>query len=380
MAVLEIMVVAGEVSGDQHAAELVAQVRQRLPEARFFGMGGAKLAEQGTDLIYSAHEVSVMGISEVLPKLPRIWKVLKGLERAASRRQPACAILVDIPDFNLRLARKLKGLGVPIAYYVSPMVWAWRRGRIDSISGRVDKMLCILPFEEALYRRAGARARYVGNPLLDQLPPVAEPARFRQALGIDVARPTLALLPGSRVSEVRRILPAMVAAAKELKTERPDLQLVIPVAPSIPLALISSHFAGSDLQPVLIEGRAPEAIGASDVAVVASGTAVLEAGLMQRPAVVVYRVALFSYLVGRLMLRVKQIALVNLLLGRPLLPELVQHRMSPKRIAAEVRRLWQGPAREDVMRGLSELRSLLGSPGAAGRAAQEVVALIRGAS
>jgi lipid-A-disaccharide synthase len=382
MAVLEIMVVAGEVSGDQHAAELVAQLRNRLPEARFFGMGGTKLAQQGADLLYGAHEVSVMGIAEVLPKLPRIWKVIKGLERAAARRRPACAILVDIPDFNLRLARRLKRFGIPVVYYVSPMVWAWRRGRIEAIAGRVDEMLCILPFEESIYRRAGVRARYVGNPLLEQLPPPAEPRRFRQALGLDPSRPTLALLPGSRILEVRRILPAMAGAARELSAERPELQVVIPIADAIPRIEISSHFEATGIQPALVEGRAAEVIGASEVAVVASGTAVLEAGLMQRPAVVVYRVAPLTYLIGRLLLplNIEYIGLVNLLLGRRVFPELIQHQMTAKRIAAEVRRLWQGPAREEVLRGLSKLRPQLGSPGAAGRAAQEVLTLIRGLS
>src|SRR5262249_43109922 len=204
MALSEIMVVTGEVSGDQHAAELVEQLKKRLSEARFFGMGGARLAEQGVDLIYSANEISVMGITEVLPKLKRIARVMAGLERAAARREPLCAILVDIPDFNLRLARRLKRLNVPVAYYVSPMIWAWRRGRIETIASSVDEMLCILPLGEAIYRRAGVRARYVGNPVLDQLPAPADKAVFRKALELDPQRPTLALLPGSRLSEIER--------------------------------------------------------------------------------------------------------------------------------------------------------------------------------
>ncbi len=379
MLLQQIMVVAGEVSGDQHAADLVAQLKKRLPDARFFGMGGARLGEQGVDLIYSASEVSVMGITEVLPKLRRILQVMNGLKRSAQHRQPACAILVDSPDFNLRLARKLKRLGIPVAYYVSPMVWAWRRGRIETIADCVDQVLCILPFEEAIYRRAGVRARYVGNPVLDQLPAPAEKEEFRARLGLDPQRPTLALLPGSRMPEVRRILPAMVGAAQELAAERAGLQVVIPVAPSIPTEEIRSRFAGSGIEPTLVDGRAPEVIGASDAAVIASGTAVLEASLMQRPFAVVYRVSLLSYLVGRVMLRVAHIALVNLLLGKRLVPELLQGSMTPRRIAAEVRRFWNpGPDRDQILSGLAELRAKLGPRGAASRAADAIVSLLRG--
>jgi len=303
---------------------------------------------------------------------------MKGLERSAAHRQPLVAILVDIPDFNLRLARRLKRLSIPVAYYVSPMIWAWRRGRIETIAGCVDEMLCILPFEEAIYRRAGVPARYVGNPVLDQLPPPADREVFRRNLGLDPQRPVLALLPGSRISEIERILPAMVGAAKELSAERPGLQVAIPVAPSVPPEEIRSRFSGSGVEPVLMAGRAPEVVGASDAAVVASGTAVLEAGLMQRPFVVVYRVAALSYLVGRLLVRVPHIGLVNLLLGRRVVPELLQGAMTAQRIAAEVRRIWSpGPDQDRILSGLAELRATLGPAGAASRAAQEIVSLLR---
>jgi lipid-A-disaccharide synthase len=379
MALLQIMIVAGEASGDQLMADLVAEIRRRLPEARFFGMGGPLCAAQNAELVYGAREVSVMGITEVIPKLPRMLKVLRGLARAASHRRPACAILADIPDFNLRLALKLKRMGIPVVYYVSPMIWAWRTGRIEAIAERVDEMICILPFEEAIYRRAGVRVKYVGNPVLDQVPPAADPAHFRAQLGLDERRPTLALLPGSRPSEIRRILPAMVGAARELARDRSDLQVVVPVAPSIPRADIASAFSGSGQEPSLVSGKAADVVGASDAAVVASGTAVLEAALMERPFIVVYRVAPVSYLVGRMMLKVKYVSLVNLLLGRRVVPELIQGAMSPETIAGEVRRLWNpGRDRDEMLSSLREVREKLGRRGAAARAADEVVALIRG--
>ena len=373
----QILVVTGEASGDAHASELVACLQARRPDLHFFGMGGSKLAARGVELLYGAHEVSVMGITEVLPKIPRILKVLRGLATAAAERRPICAILVDIPDFNLRLAKKLKALGVPVAYYVSPMIWAWRQGRVKTIRKLVDRMLCILPFEEAFYRNSGVDARYVGSPVVEQVPAPASAATFRQRLGLSEQAPTLALLPGSRMSEIRRLLPAMVSAAKQLSSERPGLQIVVPVAPTIPREEVLSRFEGSGLSPQLVDGRAPEVVGASDAAIVASGTAVLEAGLMQRPLVVVYRVSLLTYLIGRLMLKVAHVALVNLLAGRRLVPELLQGDMTPERIAAEVRRVWDpGAPREEMLRGLEEVRGRLGGPGAAERAAEAVLELL----
>ncbi|WNG35928.1 lipid-A-disaccharide synthase [Archangium minus] len=373
----QILVVAGEASGDAHAAELVAALKARRPDLTFFGMGGSRLAAQGVELLYGAHEVNVMGITEVLPKIPRILQVMGGLARAAAERRPACAILVDIPDFNLRLAARLKKLGIPVAYYVSPMIWAWRRGRVKTIAKLVDRMLCILPFEEDFYREAGVAARYVGSPVVEQMPSPASTTAFRQKLGLPAETPTLALLPGSRMSEIRRILPAMVGAAKQLVAERPGLQVVVPVAPTIPREEIVSRFEGSGVQPVLVEGRAPEVVGASDAAIVASGTAALEAGLMQRPFVVVYRVSLVTYLVGRMMLKVAHVALVNLLAGRRVVPELLQGDMTPERIAGEIRRLWvPGTPREEMLQGLEEVRTRLGEAGAASRAAESVLELV----
>jgi lipid-A-disaccharide synthase len=372
----DILVVAGEASGDQHAASLVAELRARRPALRFFGMGGSRLATEGVHLLYDAHEISVMGITEVLPKIPRILKVLGGLARAARARRPGLAILVDVPDFNLRLARKLKGLGIPVAYYVSPMVWAWRPSRVKAIARDVDRMLCILPFEEAWYRERGVHAHYVGSPVLDHLPPTVQAQAHRRALGLDPDRPTLALLPGSRMSEVRRLLPSMVAAATLLAARRPGLQIVVPVAPTVPRAEVESRFAGTGLGPLFVDGRAPEAVGASDVAVVASGTATLEAGLMRRPLVVVYRVSRISWWVGRLLVKVAFVSLVNLLVGRKVVPELLQDQMQPARIAGEVDRLWEGEARAEAEAGLAELRMKLGEPGASRRAADVVLELL----
>ena len=374
----DILVVAGEASGDQHGADVVRALRARDPSLRFFGMGGKHLGEAGVELLYGAHEVSVMGIAEVLPRLWRILSVMKGLEHAARARRPALALLVDIPDFNLRLAARLKAQGVKVAYYVSPMLWAWREGRVRQVAARVDEMLCILPFEEPFYRERGVQARYVGNPVVEQVPAPATRAAFRAALGV-ADRPTVALLPGSRPSEVRRILPALVGAAQRLVAARPGLQLLVPVAPTIPRDTVLGAFSAAGLSPVLVDGRAPEVVGASDAAVVASGTATLEAGMMERPFVVVYGVSWLTWLVGRLMLRVAHVALVNLLAGRRVVPELIQLEMTPERISEEIQRVWdEGPAREAQLQGLREVKAVLGAPGAAGRAAAAILKLLEG--
>lgn len=372
MSLTEILVVAGEASGDSHAAGLIERLRSRSSSLRFFGMGGPKLAAAGADLLYGTREISVMGFSEVLPKLRRILHVMKGLERAAARRRPACAILVDVPDFNLRLAARLKRLGIPVIYYVSPMIWAWRGSRIHQIARDVDAMLCILPFEEGYYRERGVTARYVGSPVLEGIPEPGPAARFRRALGLPEEAATLAVLPGSRPGEVRRLLPTLARAAAMVARNHPGLSTVVPVAPGLERAQFEEAFAAAGARVHLIDGRAPEVVGASDVAVVASGTATLEAGLMERPVVVVYRVSPLNYWIGKALLRLPYFSLLNLLAERPLVPELIQSELRPERVAQEVERLWTGADRAGLLAGLNEVRARLGPPGAAERAAEVV--------
>jgi lipid-A-disaccharide synthase len=367
------MVVAGEASGDQHAAEVVAALKARDPSLRFFGMGGPKLAAQGVELIHGAHEISVMGLVEVLPKVPRIWRVMLELAREAKARRPAVALLVDVPDFNLRLAKRLKAVGIPVAWYVAPMAWAWREGRVSQLRARVDRLLCILPFEEKFFRDRGVEATYVGSPVLEQMPPPLSPAEHRRALGLE-DRPTLALLPGSRGSELTRLLPTLVEVARSEQRKRPELQVVVPIASGLAKEKVTAPFAGLTVR--FVDGRAPEAVGASDVAVVASGTATLEAALMRRPMVVIYRLSPLTYLMARALVRLPHFSLVNLLAGRGLVPELLQDQVTPEAIGAALEPLYAGPKREALLAGLDEVRATLGAPGAAARAAEAVHALI----
>lgn len=369
----EILIVAGEASADLHAARVLQELRRLRPGVTAFGVGGPRLREAGLDALYPAEDISVMGLVEVLPRIPRILSILRGLRRAAEARRPRVALLVDLPDFNLRLAAKLKAQGVRVVYYVSPTIWAWRRGRARHIARVVDRMLCILPFEPAAYQGTGVRADFVGHPFAER-PPPGPPEGYRQALGLAQGRTTVAIVPGSRRSELARLFPPMLEAAERIRAVHPDAQFVVPVAPTLSRGELAPYLAAhATLDVRLVDGRAEEAVGASDAALVKSGTSTLEAGLMLRPLVVVYKLSWFSYLVARLLVRISFFSLVNLLVGRRVVPELLQGGASAQAMAAEVLALLpEGPARRAQLDGLREVRAALGEPGAPERVAHVV--------
>jgi lipid-A-disaccharide synthase len=336
-------------------------------------MSGPRLRAAGLEALHRAEDMSVMGVAEVIPAIPRILGILRDLAATAAERRPKVALLVDSPDFNLRLAKRLKKAGIPVVYYVSPTVWAWRRGRVKTIRKFVDRMLCILPFEEPFYADTGVSARFVGHPLAER-PPPETPDRYREALGLDRARTTVALVPGSRHGEIERILPEMLDAAERVRARHPDAQFVVPVAPTVREQDLRPHLARhATLEVKLVDGRAEEVVGASDAALVKSGTSTLEAALMARPMVVVYRFSWLSWVVARALVKVAHVALVNLLAGRRLVPELLQREANGERMAAELERLLDDrAAREEQIAGLRSVRASLGEPGAARRVAEEI--------
>jgi lipid-A-disaccharide synthase len=369
----EILIVAAEASADLHAARALEELRRIRPGARAFGVGGPRLRAAGLETLFPAEDLNVMGFAEVLPKIPKILGIMRGLREAAAARRPAVALLVDSPDFNLRLAKHLKRLGVKVVYYVSPMIWAWRRGRARKIAKVVDRMLCILPFEERFYEGTGVSARFVGHPFAERALP-GDAASYQAALGLPAGRTTIALLPGSRRSEVDRIFPPMLEAAERIKARHPDVQFVVPVAVTLPEGVLRpalERHPGLDVR--LVAGRADEVVGASDVALVKSGTSTLETALMQRPMVVVYKMAWITYWIGRLLVHMSHFALVNILAGRTVVPELLQQEASPERMALEIERLLSDPgARRAQLDGIAEVRRSLGEPGAAHRVAEEI--------
>jgi lipid-A-disaccharide synthase len=383
---LELLVVAAEASADLHGAAVLRELRRLLPEVRAFGAAGPLLRAEGCEALVRAEDLSVMGVAEVLPALPRIFDAMDALADAARERRPRAALLIDSPDFNLRLAQRLKQRRIPVVYFIGPKVWAWRTYRVRQIAASVLRMLVILPFEADFYQRHGVRATFVGNPTADahRAPEAAaDRAALRRSLGLDPGAKVLALLPGSRRQEIERLFPPMLDAAALLRSREPGLQIAVPVAPTVDrAALVANINERSFTNAILVDGRAPEVLAAADAAVVASGTATLEAALAQVPTVVVYRLSWLSWLLGRLLVRVKFVSLINLLAGRALVPELLQGRCTPELIAAEAAPLLEESApRAAQLHGMRALRDELapaGSPGAARRAAAELCAVLRG--
>lgn len=366
----ELLVVAGEASGDLHGARLLTELRRLRPGLSAFGLGGSELRAAGLATIADSAEVAVVGITEVLKVLPRVRQVFAELLREVDRRRPRAALLIDFPDFNLRLAGELKRRGVPVVYYVSPQVWAWRRGRVKTIARRVDRMLVLFPFEVDFYRRAGVAAIHVGHPLVDEVPPL--PGAWDAGAPPGEKPYRLALLPGSRASEVAALLPAMLETVRLLAGELPVVATLIK-APTIARETLEEAVALSGLPVGIVAGDRFATIAGSHLALCASGTATLEVGLLGTPMVVLYRLAGWTYVMARLLVHLPYFSLVNLVLGRAVVPELLQRQATPPRIAAEARRLLtDAGARQAVRSGLAELRARLGEGGASGRAAREV--------
>lgn len=372
-----IFIVAGEASGDLHGAGLVRALHSENPRLRFQGVGGSRMEEAGVEILVPSSEMAVVGLTEVIPRLARINAASRLIKRILEHSPPDLLILLDYPEFNLHIAGKAGRCGVPVFYYISPQVWAWRRGRIRKIARRVDRMAVILPFEEALYRKTGMDVSYVGHPLLDAVPEDAcrSDARRRMGLGKDI--PVMGILPGSRDEEVKNLLPDMLRAALILRGIRPDIRFVIPVASTVSPGLIEGLVKEGSTEVLLWHDDMHHVVPGCDVALVASGTATLETAFHMVPMVIAYRVSPLSYRIGKAVVRVPHIGLVNIVAGKEVVPELIQGDVSPARLAREaVRLLTPGPIRERVIRDLGEVKSLLGPRGASKRTARRVLEMM----
>ena len=373
----KILLVAGEVSGDLHGSHLVEAIQRIEPEVQFSGVGGEGLERRGVKLLYSAHSLSVVGITEVFVKLRAILKALRGLKRSLQREKPDLVILIDFPEFNLRLAKIAHRRGIPILYYISPQVWAWRPKRIRLIAQLVRKMVVLFPFEVPLYEAAGVDVEWVGHPLLDIVKPTLPKEKAYQQFGLDPKQRTIGLLPGSRSHEVERLLPPLLASAHLLQKEIPDLQFVIPLAPGIPKTILTSRMKNISVPVKVVEGFTYDVMNLSDLLITASGTATLEGAILGKPMIIIYKVSFPSYWIGRALIRVDHIGLVNLVAEKEIAPELIQKDVNPQRIADEALRILRDPILSRKMsESMGEVCQKLGKPGAAQRAARIVTSLL----
>ncbi|MDD5099678.1 MAG: lipid-A-disaccharide synthase [Syntrophales bacterium] len=371
MSARRVMIVAGEASGDLHGGNLVREMRRIDPDIRFSGVGGKQMQEAGVELLADAADMAVVGLTEVGFKLGLILRVMRRLKISLKKDPPDLVILIDYPDFNLPLARTARKCGVKVLYYISPQVWAWRKGRIETIRKNVDRMVVILPFEEKFYREAGVDVSFVGHPLLDEVRKKYERPAALKRFGLRQEAITIAILPGSRRNEVAALLPEMLRACRILTEKISPLQFVLPIAGTLDPAFVRDILRPFRLRVNIIPDEIYDVIAVADAAMVASGTATLETALLETPMVVIYKVSGISYAIGRRFISVDHISLVNLIAGRTLVPELIQAEANPERIAAEVREIVtrRGKARE-MRAALAEIRGKLGTPGASQRTAR----------
>jgi len=372
-----VFIIAGEASGDVHGANLVKAMAAADPSLSFRGVGGRELREAGVQLLWDAAEVAVVGLLEVARHLLTIARAFRLAINTLRIWQPHLLILIDYPDFNLLVARKAKQLGIPVMYYISPQVWAWRSGRVKTIRRCVDRMVVLFPFEETLYREAGVPVSFVGHPFLDAVT-VRDREQLGRRLGVSLGgRPLVGLLPGSRQNEVRALLPIMLEAAASLVRRMPHAHFLLPLASTIRADQVRPLLQGRDLPLTVMEGRTHEAIQACELIVAASGSVTLEAAILGTPLVVVYKVHRLSYEVGRRLIRVKHIGLVNLVAGETVAPELIQEQVTAEGVVKEVMGILEDPGRQGWIRSrLEEVRRRLGSPGASFRAAEIALSLL----
>lgn len=377
-----IMIVAGEASGDMHGARLIAALMAQAPGARICGIGGPELTRQGVEILYDASRLAVVGIVEVLSHFRFIREAMRALEKRLREQPPDLLILIDYPDFNLILAKKAKRLGIPVFYYISPQVWAWRSGRVKTIKKLVDRMAVILPFEQEFYRKLGMRVDFVGHPLMDAVQPTRSREDFLQSLGIDPESTVIGILPGSRKREIAGMLPVFLAAAKRMREQLVKPVFVLPLAPTLNEEdLLANGLGEAGVEVRVVRENRYDLMGACNAVMAASGTVSLELAILDVPMVISYRVSPLTYFLGRRLIKVQYASLVNLVAGREVVPELLQDEAVPEKIADATLRLIKNQAeRTRMLAGLAEVRERLGGPGASERSARLALDLARSAS
>jgi len=368
------LIVAGEASADMYGAEVTRALRHKFDNAQFYGLGGPRMRNAGVELEGDISKTAVVGPFEALSSLGILYSVFRRLADRVEAEPPSAAVLIDFPDFNLRLAKRLKHAGVPVVYYVSPQVWAWREGRVKQIQELVNKMLVILPFEEEIYRKAGVDVEFVGHPLIDMVRATKSKEEFCDDHGIDPRKTIVALLPGSRRKEVRFVLPTMCEAAALILAKKPDAQFVLPLASGLDRKFVQEMIRSVPVK--VIANDTYNAVRYARAAIVASGTATLETALLGTPEVIVYRISQATWMLGKFLLRVRLFGLVNIILGEEVVPELFQDKMTPQAVSQTALRLMDDVWIQSRIRANYEkLRRQLGSGNVAERVADAVAKL-----
>ena len=373
----KILIIAGEASGDLHGSNLVKALKEQDPSLDIYGVGSRNMREAGVRMLADASSISVVGATEVLTHIGAIYGVYAKLKRFLREERPDLLILIDFPDFNIMTGKAARKLGIPVLYYISPQVWAWRKGRINTIAKLVRSILVVFPFEVDLYRPTGVDVRFVGHPLADVVASKYTREEARSQLGLAQDRRTIAILPGSRRKEIMHLLPDLLRAAGIIRERFPDVQFALPVAPTLERNFVKRFVDESGVPVTVIDGRVYDVLRASDAAMVTSGTATLETGLMAIPMVIVYRASRLTYWIGRLLVSVKNFGLVNIVAGRTVVPELLQDEATPERIAEEIGAILADPEKHRrITEELVRVRKVLGEGGASRRAAAVVLELL----
>jgi lipid-A-disaccharide synthase len=365
------MIVAGEASGEMYGAHIAREIRELAPDTRFVGMGGDLMRAAGVETLWDANVMAVMGLFEVVGHLPTIAKGFTALKKRLLSDPPDLLILIDYPDFNLRLAKVAKKAGVKVLYFISPTVWAWRSGRVVGIGKVVDMMAVLFPFEVPFYEKAGIPVSFVGHPLVDMVRPELSRDQALTSLGLDPARRTVGLFPGSRKSVIKRMLPVVLESAALLNERMPDLQFVLPLASSLRPDDLAPYLAGSTLQVKVISGRNHDLMTGCDAAIAVSGTVIMELALVGIPSVLIYKVSPLSYEIGKRVINVPHIGICNIVADKRVVKELIQHEAEPSAIADEIDDILNEPGYGARMKEeLATVRVKLGSGGALGRVAR----------
>jgi len=366
-----VLIIAGEASADLHGSNLVRAMKRLDPKISFRGIGGEKMENEGVKILFSSSDMAVVGLTEIFSRIPYIFKAHRQLKLILKETHPDLLILIDYPEFNLFLARSAKRFKVPVLYYISPQVWAWRKGRIKKIARRVDRMATILPFEAALYRDSGLNVEYVGHPLLDAASKRVNSREAITEMGLTGGCPILGLLPGSRREEIENLLPLMIQAVDILSSGYRDLKCVLPIASTISPDLVQSMISKSSVEIKISQGDIYKTLAVCDLAMVTSGTATLETAIMGIPMVVVYRASPLTFWIAKKVVKVPFICIVNLVAGEEVVPELMQDEVTPQRLAQEAMTILEdGRKKENMIKKLKMVVERLGSGGASARTAE----------